>query len=108
MATRAKSAKETDYPTKSVSDFEWISTNIIRLRQALAYRNKLIENPTLEELEQESRKLQKMFQTNLLLKHLYLKRGNGTSTTVLKKLEKEGKSMLETAQKQNKNSSPFN
>lgn len=107
MATRAQKVKETYSTVKSVSQHEWISTNIIRLRQILAYKNKLIENPTLEELEQESRKLQKMFQTNLLLKHLYSKRGNGTSPA-LKKLEKEGKSMLETAEKQNKNSSPFN
>lgn len=107
MANRAKSAKETDYPTKSVSDFVWISTNIIRLRQALAYQDKLVENPTFEELQQETRKLQKMFETNSLLKHLYHKQSNNTVST-LKTLEKEGRNMLQEAQKQNKNSSPFN
>ena len=107
MATRAKQVKETDNPTKSVSDFVWISTNIIRLRQALAYQDKLVENPTFEELQQETRRLQKMFETNSLLKHLYQKQGNNTSNA-LKKLEKEGQNMLKTAEKQNKNSSPFN
>ena len=91
-----------------VRQFAWATSNVNRLRKALAYRANLVEYPTLEELQVEAQQIRRMSDNNDVLQQLSVEIGTFKCTSkALENLKKEGKTMFEVAEKQNLQSSPF-
>ena len=104
--SKSKVSKEVDTSSHPV----WITTNVLRLRQAKDHTEKLSDNPTFAELEREADQLQAMVEINFLLKHLYVRRDSKPEITsnAFETLNKQGMTLHKLADLQNKNSSPFN
>ena len=91
-----------------VRQFAWVTSNINKLRKAMAYRANLVEQPTLEELQVEAQQIRRMLDNNMVLQQLSVETGTFKCTSkALENLKKEGKTMFEVAEKQNLQSSPF-
>ena len=92
-----------------VRQFAWVTSNINRLRKAMAYRARLVEEPDLETLQVEAQQLRRMLENNMVLQQLSLKIGTTYKCTsqALENLKEEGKTMFEVAEKENKVTSPF-
>ena len=108
-STKSKKSKVSK-AVDTVAHPAWITTNVLRLRQAKAHTEKLSDNPTFAELEREADQLQAMVEINFLLKHLYLRRDSKPEVTskAFETLHKQGMTLHKLAELQNRNSSPFN
>jgi hypothetical protein len=93
-----------------ITQFAWVTKNVIRLRQAIAYKANIIEEPTLEDLQQEAHYLRRMLETNLAQQQLHIQVGTTSKGTskALQKLTTANKSMLRVAEEENRIKSPFN
>ena len=92
-----------------VRQFAWVTSNLNRLRKAIAYRARLVEEPDLETLQVEAQHLRRMLENNMVLQQLSVKMGTTFKCTskALENLKKEGNTMFDVAERRNKVTSPF-